>query len=61
MLFRKCSGICEKYQTTRRYDNGKKCVYCNMFLKIEESNCPCCGKFLRTTPKWEHPKLRIAD
>jgi len=48
MRFRKCNGICEKYQTKRRYDYGKKCVFCDVFLRIVENSCPCCGKYLRT-------------
>ncbi len=43
-----CRGICEKFQTKRRYDYGKKCVFCDVFLRIVENSCPCCGKYLRT-------------
>ena len=56
-----CRGICEKFQTKRRYDYGKKCIFCDMFLKVVENNCPCCGKYLRTRSRRYNEYLHYGD
>jgi len=54
-----CKGKCVKYKvstkhnpTHDRYSRGhKRCTICEIFIKWDGVNCPCCGVRLRVTPK----------
>jgi hypothetical protein len=50
-----CNELCEKYRAKRnhnipsRYTEGqKRCSICEIFIKWNENNCPCCNYKLRT-------------
>jgi len=51
---RTCKGICLRYKAEPvpnriRYDVGqKRCTFCGIFLKVDESRCICCKAVLRT-------------
>lgn len=52
-----CSGICKRYKATKQsqqshYEVGhKRCSVCELFVKWEGNNCPCCGMQLRHKPR----------
>jgi hypothetical protein len=57
-----CKGICIRHKGSRGYATGnKRCNQCNLFIKWDESWCPCCGCRLRNGPRlFKHKvKLRI--
>ena len=49
-----CRGICSRHKATRvaggsMYDAGlKRCGVCELFMKWDGYNCPCCGMKLQT-------------
>ena len=49
-----CNGICERFKAKRnhtipsRYKEGqKRCSVCEIFIKWDETYCPCCNYKLR--------------
>ena len=52
-----CKGICYKHKAKKpfmksRYAEGqKRCSICEIFVKWEGVDCPCCGMNLRTSPR----------
>lgn len=53
-----CKGICGRHKAFRppsglgRYFSGqKRCQVCEIFIKWEALNCPCCGCRLRIRPR----------
>jgi len=53
-----CKGICVKYKVEKprshsgRYETGqKRCTTCEIFVKWDGNNCPCCNFTLRTKPR----------
>ena len=61
-----CKGICHRYKALKpyggnRYASGqKRCQVCEIFLKWDGLNCPCCNYKVRGNPrniKWK-TKLR---
>lgn len=43
-----------------RYISGlKRCNACEIFLKVEENNCPCCGRRLRQNPRGMKYKRKL--
>jgi len=52
-----CKGTCHKYRATGeiglgRYIQGqKRCQTCDIFLKWDGRNCPCCSYQLRSNPR----------
>ena len=53
-----CKGICRKFRAKKespqsgRYDSGhKRCSTCEIFVKWDGNNCPCCNMLLRTKPR----------
>jgi hypothetical protein len=52
------------YKTSGRYATGqKRCQICELFIKWDESWCPCCGYRLRNGPRlFKHKvKLRVKE
>ena len=49
-----CKGIClmieqEKIPNALKYKSGmKRCSWCEVWLKLDETRCPCCRMKLRT-------------
>lgn len=50
-----CNGICERYRARRNHDipsryreGQKRYSVCEIFIKWDENNCPCCKYKLRT-------------
>lgn len=61
-----CIGICKKYiakkesPSSGRYESGhKRCSTCEIFVKWDGSNCPCCGMILRTKPRGTLSRQRL--
>jgi hypothetical protein len=62
-----CKGICIRHKasgpiSSGRYATGqKRCQICDLFIKWDDSWCPCCGYRLRNGPRlFKHKvKLRI--
>ncbi len=53
-----CKGVeCIKYKAKKpvgigRYASGqKRCQICDIFMKVDQTNCPCCNYILRTKPR----------
>jgi predicted amidophosphoribosyltransferase len=50
-------GICKKYKGKKpfrqsHYEIGhKRCSTCDLFVKWNGNNCPCCGMQLRHKPR----------
>src|SRR5690349_18351020 len=46
-----CKGTCIRHKVSGRYVNGhKRCQHCNVIMKYEALNCPCCGCQLGARP-----------
>jgi len=51
---RTCRGICLRHKAGPapnkiRYEIGqKRCTFCGIFLKVDDSRCMCCKAVLRT-------------
>jgi hypothetical protein len=62
-----CKGICKKFRakkngTASRYGNGqKRCQICDIFIKWDDSFCPCCKYRLRTKPRKQKYKIKLRD
>lgn len=60
-----CNGICNRYKAKKplmqsRYASGqKKCSVCDIFVKWDGTNCPCCGMVLRTNPRGTQDRQRL--
>ncbi|MDC8437716.1 MAG: hypothetical protein LV468_01800 [Candidatus Nitrosotenuis sp.] len=59
----KCKGICKtKYreslgQVSLRYTGGqKRCGVCDVYLKWDDSKCPCCNSILHVRPRHSRAK-----
>jgi hypothetical protein len=53
-----CKETCTKYKAIKpplpktRYGIGqKRCNSCEIFMDWDGTNCPCCGRLLRTKPR----------
>jgi hypothetical protein len=55
-----CKGVCERYKALRpgegsggsRYSAGqKRCAMCDLFIKWDGVQCPCCGCKLRANAR----------
>ena len=54
-----CKGICSNHALKKpsvknvgRYESGqKRCSFCEVYLKWDGRNCPCCGTALRAKPR----------
>ncbi len=59
MTKRNCRGICERFSAPKHvngegglYGSGhKRCNTCEIYLKTEEQECPCCSNQLRNRPR----------
>ena len=62
-----CRGICLRHKAIKpigvgRYAAGqKRCQMCSIFVKWEGFFCPCCGYRLRTKPRNQRYKLKLAQ
>lgn len=64
-----CKGICDRYESKspsdsnrHRYELGQKwCTDCEIFLKWDKPNCPCCGNKLRTKPRHSRDRHRYQE
>lgn len=61
-----CKGIHNRWKLKRKvggsnYAAGKRCTTCEVFMKVEDLYCPCCGYKLRNKPrnKSYKEKLRV--
>jgi len=58
-----CSGVCKRYKYNRKHDEKwyvtgvKRCNFCNIFMKINNRECPCCKTTLRTQGRGSDVKL----
>ncbi len=50
-----CTNICQGFKVKKpepgisRYGSGQKyCSHCGVFMKIDNSRCPCCNYMLKT-------------
>ena len=53
-----CKGICSDFAVKISrlkgglYETGyKRCTGCDIFIKFDGKNCPCCGCMLRGKPR----------
>ena len=52
-----CKGVCDRYKAKKptgigRYVSGQsRCQICEIFMKYDGLNCPCCNYKLRKTPR----------
>lgn len=60
-----CKGICIRYkadkpkQAGKRYLIGqKRCQTCDIFIKLDDFWCPCCGHRLRNSPRTKYQKKK---
>ncbi|RPJ24788.1 MAG: hypothetical protein EHM25_14105 [Nitrosopumilales archaeon] len=57
-----CKNVCEKFKSTKSLrgsyyaEGNKRCQVCEVFIKWNGKNCPCCRSNLRTKPR-NVPKL----
>lgn len=64
-LIMACKGICDKYMAQKplmqsRYAEGqKRCSVCEIFMRWDGNNCPCCGVMLRTSPRGTQDRARL--
>jgi len=62
-----CKGICLRHKAIKpigvgRYAAGqKRCQMCSIFVNWEGFFCPCCGYRLRTKPRNQRYKLKLAQ
>ena len=67
MFVMTCKGICLRHKAIKpigvgRYAAGqKRCQMCSIFVKWEGFFCPCCGYRLRTKPRNQRYKLKLAQ
>ncbi len=60
-----CNGTCVKYKATRpgfsgRYATGqKRCSVCEIYIKWDGNNCPCCNFTLRTKPRNTNNRIQL--
>jgi DNA-directed RNA polymerase subunit RPC12/RpoP len=60
-----CKGICVKYRATKprgsgRYASGqKRCQRCELFMRWQGLECPCCGFRLRMKPRGSYYKVKF--
>jgi hypothetical protein len=60
-----CKGICIHHKasgpiSSGRYATGqKRCQICEIFIKWDESWCPCCGCRLRNGPRHFKYKVKL--
>ena len=51
-----CRGICTRYKATKIFGMGRyvlgqsRCTHCEIFIKWDGRNCPCCSKQLKKNP-----------
>jgi len=54
---RNCRGICNRFSAPNHVNGGlystghKRCNTCEIYLKTEELECPCCNNQLRNRPR----------
>jgi len=62
-----CKGICVQYKSNKpikggRYKDGqKRCQVCEIYIKVENLWCPCCGYRLRTKPRNRIYKIKLRN
>ena len=67
MFVMTCKGICLRHKAIKpigvgRYAAGqKRCQMCSIFVNWEGFFCPCCGYRLRTKPRNQRYKLKLAQ
>jgi hypothetical protein len=66
--YMQCKGICKKYHekhspwTGGRYEAGhKRCSCCEVFIKFDGKQCPCCGTNLRGKPRNSQARNKIVE
>lgn len=62
-----CKGICVRFKARKSFasspyaEGQKRCQGCELFIKWEGRNCPCCGKQLRTrSPTYKGKEQEVA-
>ena len=64
-----CNKICSNYVVKKpgdkkigRYELGqKRCSVCEVFIKFDGKNCPCCGTNLRQKPRNSKGRSKIVE
>jgi len=57
MTAKYCKGICTRYSSPKHMNGGmyeagyKRCNTCEIYLKTDSQQCPCCENNLRNRPR----------
>ncbi|TBR09166.1 MAG: hypothetical protein EPO62_05450 [Candidatus Nitrosotenuis sp.] len=62
-----CKGDCRtKYsvflgEISLRYNGQKRCGVCDVYLKWDDSKCPCCNSILHVRPRHSRAKSKYYE
>lgn len=52
-----CRKICKNFKGKGKFKKGnKRCIICEIYLKLDGFFCPCCGHRLQSRPKNKNRK-----
>lgn len=62
-----CKGVCRtKYKKflgnqALKYNGQKRCGACDIYLKCDNTKCPCCGSILHVRPRHSRAKTKYYE
>jgi hydrogenase nickel incorporation protein HypA/HybF len=62
-----CKGNCKtKYkkllgETSLRYNGQKRCGVCDVYLKCDNTKCPCCNSVLHVRPRHSQTRRKYYE